>query len=130
VNIFELGLVLAIITVGYFCGKWLGFHCGVVGWILGFLVAIILGGAGLVIMRKLLVLWHKWRPFRPPCKNGKCSNDDYEFVEFSEDGVILRCRCGLKYSHKGRYFMEILDDGSTRPYMKRHGCLRGWKLNS
>jgi len=125
-NIFELAVVAAFIAAGYFCGKWLGLQYGVVGWIAGFLLGVTFGGSGFIGLRKLLNIWYKCRPLRPICKEGKCSSDDYEIIECLKGRVVFRCQCGTKYLKKGQFFMEILDDGSTIPYMRRNGILGSW----
>jgi len=126
-NIFELLTVLAIIAAGYFGGKLLALHLGLAGWIVGSLL-----GCGLAILayrafRFLLKFSDKWLPPRPPCKNGKCFYDDYEFVEAKQDGsAVFRCKCGTKYIQNLPYFKELLPDDSVKPYMKKNNVGR-WK---
>lgn len=118
-------------AVGIKCGSWLASHfgtlVGVVGFVLGFiagLVALFAFGWLLDIVSKLL------RPPFPPCKEGKCfSYEDYDIVESAgaekdECGTVRLCKCGGKYLMKGFSLLgynevcEILENGTTRPYMK------------
>jgi hypothetical protein len=129
-NIFELMTLIAIIIASYFCGKWLGSQYGIIGWILGLILGSTLGVTAFVVLHRLIDIWYKWRPLRPICRQGKCSSDDYELIELSNAGAVFRCRCGMKYLKNNRCFMEILDDGSTCAYMRRHSMFGRWKRES
>ena len=120
-NIFELLTVLAIIVAGYFGGKLLALHLGLMGWIVGSILGCVLAILAYQVFRFLLKLSDKWLPPRPPCNNGKCFYDDYEFVEAKQDGdAVFRCKCGTKYIQSLAYFKEILSEGSLKPYMKKN----------
>jgi len=125
-NIFDLGTLVAIIFCAYFVGKFLALSFGVLGWIIG----LVVGGSIPLLLRKGLVLFlDKCIPTRPPCKNGTCHMLDYKIIESIEkdQSVLLRCKCGTKYVQRFPYFMELLDDGTTKPYMKKIWGI--WKLD-
>jgi hypothetical protein len=74
----------------------------------------------LYILDKCLSQYDCWRPIRPKCRRGKCKVYHYRFEEMLPDGVVFRCKCGDRYFlTKNRRFMELLSDGSKKPYMKR-----------
>lgn len=125
-NLFELLMFASIIAAGYFCGKWMGVYYGIVGWIIGFILGSSLAVAAWFALNKLIRLRAKWRPIRPICKNGKCPARVYKLLECKER-VVFQCRCGTKYLKNGRRFMEMLDDGSTKPYMRRCGLFGKWE---
>jgi hypothetical protein len=119
-NIFDLGTLVAIGFCVYFVGKSLALNFGVLGWIIG----VFVGGNIPILMRQGLVLFlDKYFPSRPPCKNGTCHAQDYEIVEYrcEDDSSVLvfRCKCGTKYAQSFPYFMELLEDDTPKPYMKK-----------
>jgi len=72
-------------------------------------------------------------PF-PSCRKGKCCNiSDYTWgmgrIYGREKWGVYHywCRCGDEYIHKGKQFLQVLPDGTKRPYMTRTG-FRTWKL--
>jgi hypothetical protein len=125
-NIFELLMFSSIAAAGYICGKWLSIYYGIIGLFSGIILGASLALGAWLVLFKLSHLYVKWHPIRPICKNGKCSFRNYKLLEW-KDRVVFQCRCGTKYLKKGRRFMEILDDGSTKPYMKIHGFFGKWK---
>ncbi len=129
-NIFELLTFLAFIVAGYFCGKLLGLYYGIIGWVVGVAIGIALAICVWIGLDKLIRQWYKWRPFRPVCKKGKCFTHDYRLIECSQMDITLQCRCGTKYLYREneRRFMEILEDGTIVPYMKRKGAFGRWEL--
>lgn len=61
-------------------------------------------------------------PF-PACRSGKCSHfDDYSWQEGSFYGCssfnvyMYKCHCGDCYLRNGDQFMELHEDGTTKPY--------------
>ncbi len=136
-NLIELLFLMAAIAGGIWFGLRLGSPYGKIGIAAGFILGTIATLASLFgVIKLLLALVSKcWPPF-PVCRKGKCGNGDYRWIGRLEDGtgVIFRCKCGTKYAMKskspfGRYIkvLELLDDGSTRPYMKyvRHFDILG-----
>jgi len=126
-NLIELITLLSIICAGYACGKFIGSHFGIIGWIVGVFIGALGAIAGWFALWKLGDIYEKWRPFRPICKKGKCSSDDYNLVQSLEDGAIFRCKCGTQYFRSGRRFLELLDNGETVAYMKRRGLFGRWE---
>jgi hypothetical protein len=133
VNLFEIIWLLAIIFWVYHCAKWFGIYFGVFGWVIGFVVGIVSALIAWVILDKLVSLWAKLRPHLPKCRKCNCSSIDYKLLKCSQDSAIWQCRCGTKYARIAKkilnpmveqHFMEILDDGTTKPYMKRKGAFR------
>jgi hypothetical protein len=63
-------------------------------------------------------------PF-PFCRRGKChSIEDYRwyidaiFGRVGRGVYLYKCKCGDEYIREGKRFMEILPDGTKRPYKK------------
>lgn len=122
-TIFELLQVSAVIAAGYSCGKLLSVRYTIAGWIAGF----VLGCLSAIAVRWVLLTWlihleNKWWPVRPPCKNGTCYAGDYVLIQVLDRGeaTVYRCSCGTDYLRRERQFMELLEDGSTRPYMRKN----------
>lgn len=131
-DLFSLITILAIIFCAYHVGEYLALSYGVLGWIIG----LVVGGSIPLLIRKGLNLLSihfldKCFPSRPPCKNGTCHAQDYETVEYRcEDNssvLVFRCKCGTKYALSFPYFMELLEDGTPKPYMKK--IWGKWKLD-
>ena len=116
--------------------------CGFIGWLfgytaIGFFVGITIVGSFYVFMFIIIVKihwFHWWQPICPPCKNKKCKrNSFYKQIECDSgnDRSVLECTCGARYASfedkKFRYFMQISNDGSQIPYMKRTHLGR-WKV--
>lgn len=127
INIFELIIFVLFIICGSYSGKLLAVYFGLAGRIIGFVV-----GFSLAVLVYYLIMhfWNKWFPIDPPCKNGKCLSNDYELVERNQDGTVYRCKCGTKYFKKLPRFKEMLDDGSTKPYMRRKGIFGRWEKDT
>ena len=74
-----------------------------------------------------------WQPMLPICKSGKCRKErDFEPSATEPEKRYYTCKCGIRYvlQRKGTYgrqFMEVLPDGTTKPYMK-HSRFGRWKL--
>ncbi|NPU99716.1 MAG: hypothetical protein HPY51_21195 [Candidatus Omnitrophica bacterium] len=127
-NLPELLIVIIIISGGYFGGKFLGFYFGITGWIIGLILGCILVVIAYVLFLRFIDLLEYYFPSRPKCKNPECkSNSNYVFVEMVLDGVILRCTCGARYYSTGRRFMEVLENGEYRAYMKKDLLSLSWK---
>lgn len=125
-NIFALIVVILFIASGYLVGKFLALYYGLLGWIVGFLIGFFLA---LLLYYLLMHYWNKWFPCQPTCKKGKCTEKDYELVEYNQkDGTfVFRCKCGTKYFQNLPYFSEMLPDGSMKPYMKKNSLGR-WEM--
>jgi hypothetical protein len=133
-TLIELALFLINVVIGCFIGIRIyaasgSILFGVVGLIVGFLLSILFW----ILLRKILDVWYKIFPLRPPCRQGKCDSDDYRFnIELSKSikKDVFVCKCGDKYIHRGRLFCELLDDGSIQPFMKHPFLFRKWSKNS
>ena len=124
-NIFFMLTIAFVVACGAVVSKIL--KCYGPTWdILGFIAGLGLGILILVLLRRMTDVWCAWRPIRPLCKHGKCAAMDYQLIELREDGVFL-CRCGTKYIRKGRRFLELREDGSCSPYMRRLWVLGKWQ---
>jgi len=112
-------LVLPIIVV-YLAGSFLSRCYGFWGWIFGIIAGSFLFG----LIQLVLYYGNKKYPIHPSCRNGKCTSEDYNLVEYDEQrGIfIFCCKCGTKYLQDHSYFKEILPDGSIKAYMKRGRC--------
>lgn len=95
---------------------------GVFGYMIGFLAGF--SGAFLltwVILVTLNVLLKPW----PECRSGQCRTfRGYVWKRNSiygwEKGGIFRyrCKCGDEYVRDGNRFLQVLSDGTTRPYKR------------
>lgn len=100
----------------------LGRIWGTFGYVCGFLAGFVIVSCvtwAIVLSRNLLLM-----PF-PACRHGKCRTfRDYVWKRGTiygwEKGGIFRyrCRCGDEYIRDGNRFLEVLSDGTTRPYKK------------
>lgn len=129
-NLIELLFFIIFLSLSVFLGKFLGTYLGILGWIFGFIIGILSGITTSFFLNRFVDIWYKWCPLRPKCKNGNCSSDDYQIIESRKDGAVFLCQCGTKYFQnwpKRDRFMEVLDDGSIVPYMKRRGIFGRWE---
>lgn len=105
------------VSLASYCGNSWGAFGYAVGFAVGLGVAITL--TWLFFLGRILVFF----PF-PICRNGKCrSIRDYVWKKGTvygwEGGVYqYKCRCGERYVRKRRQFLEVLPDGTIRPYKK------------
>jgi len=127
--IFAIGILFILFGLGYLVGR--RYDHSLMGVIIGVgSFILILGGYVLVLFME-----HCWQPMIPKCKNNKCRKDaDFELLEIKSEGWYYQCRCGTKYLLKkrgqhGRQFMELLSDGTTKPYMK-HTRFGRWRPDS
>jgi hypothetical protein len=127
VNIFQLLVLVGIVVAGCYVGRHLASYWGIPGLIGGFILGV--GSAVLVFggLFRLVMLWHRWRPMRPPCRNGTCMSDNYRVVSWTRDEAVFQCGCGAKYVEKRRRFMELAEDGSAKPYMIKRGFTGRWE---
>ena len=125
-SLIELFGLTLFIFCGYFVGHALGQQWGIAGWLIGVLAGSALG---LLLMQAFVVtakLYHRYRPLRLVCRQGKCGPTDYSLVKITPRGWLVRCRCGDTYLSKSHHFRELLRDASVRPYMAR-APFRDWK---
>ncbi len=124
-TVIELLWFSLVVLIGYCLGKLLSYHFGIAGWFVGFPFGCLVGIFALRIIGTLIDPWNKGEPNLPVCRSGKCHFENYEFIKDTKEGIVFRCACGVKYLFTGQRFMELLDDGTTRPFMKRSG-IRPW----
>ena len=95
----------------------------------GTFLALIAGAVLLVAVYRVLVWLGGWlhgsHPAQPACGNGACGVGDYEWLTPRDGCLVCRCRCGLCYVIKGQRFLELLADGTTRPFMAGHSWAAG-----
>lgn len=113
------------IACGVMSSFLLGHVFGAFGYVLGFLVAVV---AGFLLTWLVLVTLNVWLNSRPDCRRGKCRTfRDYVWKRGTvygreRDGTFrYRCRCGDEYVRDGRRLLELLKDGTTRPYKRYKG---------
>jgi hypothetical protein len=136
----EMLWFLAMVTSGWIIGfaVAIGLDLGRRGLVLGQLLGAI-GGVVLPFTLRSLVgllldgLERKWflvskwgfSPL-PVCRRGVCQGGyseacegDYKSVGSTPEGQLLECRCGDRYLSAGVQLIEILPDGTQRPYQSR-----------
>jgi len=130
-NCIELLILIGITVLAYtcaYCALYFGRSLGIVnftgGFVFGLLVIVSLIVGVVRLFQKVCSIGGRCRPRCPPCKNGKCLEDDYTVVGLRKhDGdvdILYQCRCGTKYLLAGRQFLEIREDGSAIHYMKKN----------
>jgi len=111
-------------------GGYIGGYAG--GWPGAILGAAVGFGSFHLLIRAIALIdlaWHRFCPLRPVCRNGACGASQYKQVELREGSIVYQCECGTKYLHKGAQFLEILPNGTQRPFMRRK-TLGKWELES
>jgi len=117
------GITLFIaIVFGFYGSKLLAFYFGLIGGIVGFFAGFSLA---FFLRYMIILLMCKLFPSHPPCRNGKCFDDDYEYIESEieseqDEASIFRCKCGTKYIQSLSNFKEVLPDGTSKPYMRKN----------
>lgn len=102
-------------------GELLKTRYGAAGFILGFIGGTIV--AFLITWTVLASRYLLFFPF-PLCRRGNCrSFRDYNWPKgtiygWQRNGFRYRCRCGDQYFRDKNRFMEILPDGTMRPYKR------------
>jgi hypothetical protein len=132
-SVVRLVLVWLCLAVGVIFGNFLGPHfepiCGVAGHWIGYIIGVLV----VLIVLWLILLGHVvlFFPFTS-CRQGKCHGiEDYRWYIGTIYGRVscgtyrYRCRCGDEYVRQGNRFMEVLPDGTKRPYKKLVG-FRKW----
>ena len=130
---FELLWLVLVLLGGLVVARYAGARFGWLGFVVGFVAGgvassgLLLGGIWLLIVS---VGMFTGTPTFPLCGNGKCSATwtrqpgDYR-PEKAGGRLVVRCRCGLQYVRRGRRVLEVLPDGTDKPYMVWRP-FRGW----
>jgi hypothetical protein len=149
-TLFEIMFIFCTLT-GTVIGAWLGASYGetllpglLVGAGLGAVAGVVFYGLLGMCLFQLARFTEWWRPHRPPCRQGRCGPDDYEFLQGREDvseadkqlsqrviqehlGYLYRCRCGDRYVRCDRSkWLEVAPDGTMRPYRYHKPFGRKW----
>jgi hypothetical protein len=134
VSIFAL-IIVIVVVVSAFCGAQtlatlalvhgLPKQYGLLYWLAG-----LIAGAAVPVGLGYLVqagagLWYRYSPLRPTCRTGKCTAKDYKLVRDAPPHTF-ECRCGIRYRKIGNAFMEVLPDGSTKPFMRQERGRGKW----
>jgi hypothetical protein len=53
---------------------------------------------------------------KPICSNGVCDSSAYEWIEQRGSFPVCKCRCGIRYVHRGTSFDFLNEDGTTTPF--------------
>jgi len=127
IRLIDVVFLSVALFAGIYCGRWAGSTYGIIGHIVGFVLGAIAALTFLFSFFYFLdFVLNLCRPNFPVCKKGKCSRRHYTYIESLDNGTgaIFSCKCKTKYimkRDKGLHFkkaLELLDDGTTRPYMK------------
>ena len=130
-NLFELLFLFLILYLGFTAAAWAKNHYGWIAGIAGFAFGFLILPLAFAFLGRVMDLAFEGRPRFPTCRNGKCRSDDYKVVSLKGRNrwigtrYGLFCKCGTKYEKKGRRFLEVLPDGSRRPFMIWRS-FRGW----
>lgn len=121
-------LILAfIIGGGVLFAQFLGKSFGWLGYCIGFPVGLLTAFAVVDVLERT---YYMAFPYRPQCRRGRCTSKSYELIQGGrrDPSFVLQCKCGDQYIHipAEKRFMELLPDGTKRPYKKR-GFLGIWK---
>jgi len=125
---------LLMVSLWFACGAIFGLaferHWGHPGLYLGWIVGTLSGMAvtWALLLTRLLFLF----PL-PPCKQGRCTRIGKDYVwkrgrilGYEGNGVYLyKCNCGDQYLRQGKKFLELLPDGTSRPFKRLVG-FRKW----
>ena len=118
-SLIELAFAGLNVGAGLTCGYYGYREYGVVGAVVGGIGAPV----GLILLvegiGRLGVAWHRRKPVNPICKNGICQSDDYRCVDLWNHHLKYQCKCGTTYVAKGRQFLEVLPDGTLKPFMRK-----------
>jgi hypothetical protein len=115
-TLIELFFLTLIITCGWFSGHYVSQRWGIKGWFMGVPVGVIVP---ILLTQAALKVYYRTRPNRPGCRRWKCTAAGYSTAQFTPEGAVFRCCCGDTCVRKGNRFVELLPDGSIRPYMIR-----------
>jgi hypothetical protein len=103
-------------------GRKLAVYWGKAGWGAGGVIGILRGVFLFYAVVLVDYLYHRFRPLRPTCRQGKCRSNDYGIkivVKGASSESENRCKCGDIYVRRENRFMLVQPDGSTKPYLAR-----------
>ena len=123
--------LLLVLLVGLVVARYAGARFGWLGFVLGFIVGILASCGvfvgGIWLVTSLIGLFTGIPEFLP-CRCGKCKDAQTHFGDYTPemvgDRIGVRCQCGL-YVRQGKQVMEVLPDGTHKPYMVWKP-FRGW----
>lgn len=104
---------------------WMGRRLGTPGYFLGFMVGLIAFYFAALLGVYLFDMVWRGRPALPDCRSGRCGLTDYKIEDHGRE-VHFLCRCRMEYVRRGYRFLEVLPDGSEKPYL-RWRPFRGWE---
>ena len=111
-------LIIFIANVGFIAAACLfGAQYGLLGAIVGGIAGIAILVVFYATLLAVAAWLHQFYPAQPLCRNGACGLGDYEWLPSKDGFLVCRCKCGCCYIIKGHRFLELLSDGSTRPFM-------------
>ncbi len=122
ITLFQVLWLFFVFTCAFFAGRNLAHNWGKLGWLVGALIGIGIGYLLLYALGLLDHFYHRLRPLRPSCRQGRCSSADYEISVSKKEArweSEYRCKCGDTYIRRENRFMILSPDGSTQPYMLR-----------
>ncbi len=121
-TVFHVLWLSFVFICAYLAGRKLAIYWGKAGWVVGALVGVACGFLLFHAFWLLATLYQRFRPLRPPCRQGRCRSNDYEIRVIAKEGSWeseSKCKCGDMYVRRGNRFMLLRADGSTHPYMLR-----------
>jgi hypothetical protein len=138
VSLFSLAVLIIVVLSAFYGAQTLAYvalayglpkQYGLLYWLAGLVV-----GAAVPIGLGYLVhagadLWYRYSPLRPTCRTGRCTAKDYRYLR-GEPADTFECRCGIRYRKIGNAFVEVLPDGSTRPYMRQSRGRGRWIVDT
>ena len=134
----EFFMLLMLAVAGLLTAIWGGNRFGCVGYVLGLPLgvvamfsAIYAAALSWVYVEGLLFDGVPWLPTCPKgrCKGGRLTDfGDYHSIKIDTDRWAFRCRCGDTYNKVGRRFVEVVPDGSFRPYLI-WSTVKGWSAD-
>ncbi len=116
----ELIALMVLVAVGAAVAVYAGNAFGPFGYLVGFVVGVIGVIGAFTVLIAIDTQWRRGSPFLPMCRERKCGAEDYVAIRYKilgEQEVIWECRCGSKYTRRGRRVFEVLQAGEIRPYM-------------
>ncbi|MBN1806661.1 MAG: hypothetical protein JW837_15540 [Sedimentisphaerales bacterium] len=127
IRLIDVVFLSVALFAGIECGRWVGSTYGIIGHIAGFVLGAI---AALTFLFSFIYflgfVLNLCRPHLPVCKENKYSRGHYTYIQSLDNGAgdVFSCKCNRKYimkRDKGFHYykevLELLDDGTTRPYM-------------
>jgi hypothetical protein len=94
------------------------------GWLLGGLIGFLFVPVVVILWALFMSLAVDGIPVHPSCRNGCCRGSDYELRRFDREFYWV-CKCGDRYTRRGRQFLQVTDDGEMIP-CRIWRPFRGW----